>query len=253
MLLDSELTDPTPLVRNADAVVATTDGAGDITRIVVVEVQRERDDAKLSSWPLYIAHLAARHRAPVTLLVLAFDEGVARWARKRRSLGPNLTLEPTVIGPKQLPSIRSGQGVRAGAVLAALGHLAARRGPGRREAEVIHVFEALLRSDATESRHVYLSLLHGTARADLRARLEELLEEHGMGALEIIFNDGKAEGVALGKAEGILAVLRKRGVAISPVIVERIQSTKDLTLLDQWLDRALEVTDADGLFLVERG
>jgi hypothetical protein len=122
-----------------------------------------------------------------------------------------------------------------------------------------------MQAPASEARRTYLSLLHGTAKSPLRARLEAILEEHGMGALEIIYNDGKAEGVALGKAEGValgkaegvalgealalLTVLRRRRVSLSAEAEARIRSTTDVVLLERWLERAVEARDEADLFV----
>jgi hypothetical protein len=47
---------------------------------IVFEVQLGRDEDKRYVWPVYVANLRARIRCPVSLLVLAADEAVARWA-----------------------------------------------------------------------------------------------------------------------------------------------------------------------------
>ena len=59
-----------------------------------------------------------------------------------------------------------------------------------------------------------------------------------MGALEMIYNDGKAEGKAEGEAVALLKVLRARGLQIDAVAEARIRQTRDLALLDRWLERA---------------
>jgi hypothetical protein len=117
----------------------------------VVEIQRERDDDKLRSWPFYLAYLISRFHVPVRLLALTFDQAVTRWAARR----------------------------------------------------------------------TYLSRLHGTAKRPLRARPEAILEEHGMGALEIIYSDGKAEGVALARPKASRSARRSRSSPSSVVAAFR--------------------------------
>jgi hypothetical protein len=78
---DSDLTEAVPSARRADLVVRLEDASGAVRHVVVVEVQRTRNEAKLRAWPLYVAYLQARHRVEVTLLVIAFRRSVARWAR----------------------------------------------------------------------------------------------------------------------------------------------------------------------------
>ena len=54
---------------------------------IVLEVQLSSDEDKRYAWPAYVANLRARIRCPVCLLVIAADEGVARWACKAIELG----------------------------------------------------------------------------------------------------------------------------------------------------------------------
>ena len=141
-LMESELVETTPSVRRADLVAKVRDAHGAVVGIVVIEVQREKDEAKVRSWPLYVAHLATAHRAPVTLLVLTFDPKVARWARKRRHLGPNLSFAAIAIGPDDLPTINSIDDVLARrdlSVLTALVHF------GRRRARTANRFAQAMR------------------------------------------------------------------------------------------------------------
>jgi hypothetical protein len=77
-------------------------------RVVVVEVQRGRDPNKRFSWPLYLAHLRARYRCPVLLLVLALDAGLARWCARPIQMGhPGFVLEPIVVGADALGAVAS--------------------------------------------------------------------------------------------------------------------------------------------------
>ena len=270
-LLDSELTEAKPSVAHADLVVLVRNEKGQPEQIIVVEVQRERDDGKLSAWPLYMAYLHNQHGVPATLLVLVFDESVAAWARKSRHIGPNMVFAPWVVGPSELPEIESVEQALAHpelGMLIALARLGVRNA-ARHEDDVTRVFEGLLRSEASRNRSIYLSLLQGIATGALRSTLDKLLEANGMGgALEIIFNNGKAEGEAKGKAEGeargkaegeakgkaegqalaLLKILRHRGLELDAAAELRIRETRDLALLDRWLERALEARTVEEIF-----
>ena len=266
-LLDSELTEAKPSVARADLVVLVRDDSGRAELVIVVEVQRERDDEKLFAWPLYMAYLHHQHRIPVTLLVLVFDESVAAWARKSRQTGSNMVFAPWVVGPGELPEIESVEQALAHpelSMLTALARLGARDVAAHAD-DVTRVFEGLLRSEASRLRSIYLSLLQGIATGALRSTLDKLLEANGMGgALEIIFNNGKAEGEAKGKAEGkaegeakgkaegealaLLKIIRHRGLEIDAAGELRIRETRDLDLLDRWLERALEARTVEGIF-----
>jgi hypothetical protein len=256
-IVDSELTEALPAVRRADLVATVRLPNGSIRETVIVEIQREIDTAKLTSWPLYVVTLCSRYRVPCSLIVLAFDRRVAAWAARAHRPSPNMTFTPTVVGPDALPEIESVEqalGQRDLALITALTRIGAStlRDRTRREEEVLRVFEALLRTRASPTRRTYLSLLHGVSRAPLRAKLESLLEAHGMGALEIIRAEGKAEGKVEGKVEGkaeaLLHVLAKRGWSPTSSTRAKVLSTKDLGTLDRWLDRALEAQSMDDVF-----
>jgi hypothetical protein len=254
VMLDSELAEAVPSVRRADLVFLLRNQDLVACHAIIVEVQRDRDDEKLFAWPHYVSYLHARHRVAITLLVLTFDEDVCRWARKAHDLGPCMAFAPLVIGPTDLPTIGTIEQALANpdlAVLTALAHLGGRDAEAarRHEPEVARVFEAMLRTQRSEARHKFLSLLHGAARGPLRGILEGLTEAYGMGALEMIYKEGEAEGEARGRAEGeakaLLKILRTRGLAIDATAEARILATRDLALFDRWLERALTASSVD--------
>ncbi|MER5358281.1 hypothetical protein [Streptomyces sp. NPDC002785] len=59
----------------------------------------------------------------------------------------------------------------------------------------------------------------------------------------------RSEGRAEGRAEDILRILSKRGVAVSERVRERIVSCGDLDELSDWLDRSLTAEIAEDLFV----
>ncbi|MFF8913441.1 hypothetical protein ACF08M_08975 [Streptomyces sp. NPDC015032] len=59
----------------------------------------------------------------------------------------------------------------------------------------------------------------------------------------------RSEGRAEGRAEDILRILSKRGVAVSEQVRERIVSCADLDVLSDWLDRSLTAEVAEDLFV----
>jgi hypothetical protein len=60
--------------------------------------------------------------------------------------------------------------------------------------------------------------------------------------------EGEAHGEARGEAKGVLRVLEVRGLMITNAVRERIATCTDLTLLNDWLDRAGTVERAEDLF-----
>jgi hypothetical protein len=92
---------------------------------IVIEVQRGRDPAKRWSWPLYAAALHARVRTLTCLLVVATDDGVARWASVPiTTFQPDCEFRPLVLGPSLVPRVTPERARRDPhlAVLAALVH-----------------------------------------------------------------------------------------------------------------------------------
>jgi hypothetical protein len=58
------------------------------------------------------------------------------------------------------------------------------------------------------------------------------------------YDQGKAEG----KAEDLIKILKRRGMAVTDDQQRQIVACTDLSTLDRWLDRAFSVTAVDELF-----
>jgi len=56
--------------------------------------------------------------------------------------------------------------------------------------------------------------------------------------------EGRVEGLTIGKAEGILAVLKARGLPISEQVRARVLGCQDLPVLDRWIVRAAVAASA---------
>jgi hypothetical protein len=69
--------------------------------MVIIEIQCSRDEQKVASWMTYLGATHLRHRKPVVLAILAFDDLMARWCRKQvaRPLGANRRVGVRVLGP----------------------------------------------------------------------------------------------------------------------------------------------------------
>jgi hypothetical protein len=121
-----DLSQVAPTEYRSDALTVLRDPAGTAIAAVIAEVQLQADADKRRTWPLYVAAARASHGCPVTLLVLAPDPAVARWARQPIELGhPGFVLRPVVIGYAQIPRVRDPATARAApqlAVLSAIAH-----------------------------------------------------------------------------------------------------------------------------------
>ena len=84
-VVSAELTEVQPPEYRADMVVELWNGAP--VYGIVVEVQLDKDRRKRFAWPAYVANLRARLKCPVSLLVIAANDAVARWAARSVSIG----------------------------------------------------------------------------------------------------------------------------------------------------------------------
>ncbi|MBL8739714.1 MAG: hypothetical protein JNK04_01435 [Myxococcales bacterium] len=245
-VVDSELTESTPLAHRADLITVISDADGVTRRVVVIEVQRQRDEAKPRAWLLYIAQLTKHYEVPVTLLVIAFDPEVARWAAKPRALGPCAVLAPTVLAPGALPPVRSGDEAIAHpqrcilTVLARLENRAWETLSAAERQEVLLICTAFAQSENPLLNETYLALI-AKSDAGLRATLKDLLESQDMQLRELVINAWKDEGRAEAKAETLLHLLKRRGFAVDAALQLRIQAAS-VPELDCWLDRVLDAS-----------
>jgi Uma2 family endonuclease len=77
-----------------------------------------------------------------------------------------------------------------------------------------------------------------------RATLRNLLQRLGYEGLDSVREEGREEGIA----HSILALLRGRGIEVSPAIEEQVQGCRDRTLLEAWLLAAAQAERAESIF-----
>jgi hypothetical protein len=119
----ADLTDVQPAEYRADLVVRLHDGASVLG--IVLEVQLSTDPRKRFVWPAYFANLRARLECPVCLLVVTFDEAIARWAAKPIDMGNGNRFVPLVLRPSGVPEVTDEAQARSDpelAVLSAMAH-----------------------------------------------------------------------------------------------------------------------------------
>jgi hypothetical protein len=121
-----DLSQVVPTEYRSDALTVLRNAAGEAIAAVVTEVQLGYDDDKRRTWPVYVTTARAIYDCPVTLLVLAPDPAVARWADRPIDLGhPGFVLWPVVIGYAQVPrvcDVTTARGAPELAVLSAIAH-----------------------------------------------------------------------------------------------------------------------------------
>lgn len=103
----------------------------------------------------------------------------------------------------------------------------------------------------TQQALLYLRLVLAALPQAARIHLEELMTtgtyEYQSEFTERLRNEGEAKGRAEAKADGVLRVLRARGVEVPDDVRARIVGCADLERLDAWLDRASTAHSVDDL------
>ena len=92
-----------PAEYRADQALRVLERDGRLFGALIVEVQLRIDPDKPFTWPHYVTSVRARLRCPVAIMVITFDERVARWAGQTIDLGFGQgSLTPVVLGPAAL-------------------------------------------------------------------------------------------------------------------------------------------------------
>lgn len=108
-----------------------------------------------------------------------------------------------------------------------------------------------------------LRALGDAAHKVMEALMSDTRYEYQSEFAKKYFGQGLAEGLAEGREEGreqgreegreamirsLLRILDRRGLALSPDDRVRIESCADLSTLERWMDRAIDITVASELF-----
>jgi hypothetical protein len=173
---------------------------------IIVEVQLSRNDDKHFAWPAYAAILRARLKCPVSLLVVATSDKVARWAAKPVELDGLNRFTPYVLRPSGVPKVTDENTARKNPELAVLSAMA--HGCDADVAGAIKIATAAAnacRSLDFEHSRIYLDLILSSLGEAARTALKK------MDAQTYVFQSdfargfiaqGRSEGIAQGRAEG---------------------------------------------------
>ncbi|MDN0200446.1 hypothetical protein [Streptomyces sp. S.PNR 29] len=288
--IGTDVTETRPMARHVDTVLRIGPSDGD-DFLLAVEAQERRDAKKESSWPYYIAYLQAKYGLPVLLLVVCRDRATTKWATGPFACGTRgwtaQRTYPLVVGPDNLPVITDVRTAAEKPAMAAFAALAHANGPDI-DAILDALGRALSSMDwnaaAYFSQFLDSSLGNTPAGDKWRDILTFVNYFPGRGTvLEKAYREGETKGVAIGEAKGlakgeamglakgeamglakgeamglakgeakgILRVLEVRGLPVSDEVRERITTCTDLDRLNDWLDRAGTVTQAEHLFTEE--
>ena len=248
-VLNVDLTEMRPIERRADTAMLMETAIG--KHLVVIESQSVRDETQKQSWPYYVAYLHNKHECPVILLVTTSDLGTARWARKPIKVGlrqaPSQITQPLVLGPDNVPPIKTVDEAHADVALAVLSAVTHRHSP-----DVNVILEALDMALAQEDKSaasdlaefVEAGLGETTARQIWRKIMGTMTHEY----LSELRRKGQAEGRLQEAAAAVLRVLEARGLTVPESVARRVNECTDLAVLEGLLTRAVTVGRADDLF-----
>jgi flagellar biosynthesis/type III secretory pathway protein FliH len=194
--------------------------------------------------------------------VFTDDMQVMQWASEPMRIGLRSTMEALVIGPDQVPWVRTAeeaQQLPELAVLSALAHGNEAKGLS----VVLAALEAVVGLDA-ERRGLYYDVVLASLNEATRRALEQEMEtrkyEYQSEFARTYFAQGEAKGKAEGKTEGkaegkaegetkaLLAVLGARGLAVDAETRARIFACTDPGQLEQWIVRAANASSIEEVF-----
>lgn len=248
-------TDLTQLIHpelRADVALTLSKG-GKVVMGLLVEVQRRVDEEKCFRWPLYAAALHDQLRVQTCLVVVALEEGVARWARRPiRTLQFGSSFSPLVLGPSNVPEVRDPEQAKRSpglAILSAMTH-------GDRAGGVPIILAALqgLAVYEASQQERYASLIFSALSGATLDALEALvstdavMDHFSRRFFERGATQGKAEGKAEGEASALLMLLRARHLAPSPEQEAQILACRDIAQLERWITRAATASSLDVVF-----
>jgi hypothetical protein len=229
--------------------------------VIGVEVQLARDVRKRFTWPLYAVSARARYKCKATVLVVAPDPGVARWAAQPIVLGPSSTFQPCVLGPDAIPVVRDPELTSAEPELGVLSTIAHGRGDVSLAVEIAEAAaEGLLRAVSDRDRFVLYSDLINRALSEAARKAFQMLPKNYEFQTQIIrqsIKKGREEGIEKGfekgrvaaKAACVLAILTARGFTVSARQKRVLLCCTDLPTLDRWIARAAVAKTAQELFV----
>lgn len=157
-----------------------------------------------------------------------------------------------MLGPDQIPVIVDDERAQQAPELAVLSAMAHARGDPLVAARITRAMRRACAHLEPERAAVYYDIVERLLTQAARTALEEMMElrdykfKSAFSRKHIAI--GRAEGKAEGKAEAVLAVLNRRGVAVSDQERQRILTCTDLAVLERWLDTAVTANDVREVF-----
>jgi hypothetical protein len=199
---------------------------------IVVEVQRQRDDAKRFSWPLYAAALHATSRCPTYLLVIATEDAVADWAAQPiATLQPSSPFCPLVLRPEQVPRVTVDRAEHDPwmAILSAVIH--GNRSGGLAVAEAaLNSLHRLDEGHASFYSRLIVASLRGAVKRTLEMHMgyEYMDDIPGFG---IALRRREERGMLAANRDTLLAIAERRIGPLRDAVKERVMACADAARL----------------------
>lgn len=177
--------------------------------------------------------------------MVCVDDATAAWCSRRIPLGhPGLVLSPLVLGPNLVPVVTDPDQASRSPELAVLSAMA--HGDHPEQNQILRALTAALAIVDDDTSILYADVVLAALPSSARRSLEEFMRtrthEYQSDFVRRYFYSGKAEGEAMGRAEGeanaVLGVLDARGVDVPEEARARILGCTDLDQLDAWIRRA---------------
>lgn len=232
----------------ADVVVRLEDAQGEVIKVIVVEVQLDRNREKRWTWPLYATGARARFTCPTALLVVAVDDGIARWSGEPISLDDNGSIFcPIAIGPSDFPTVTDIEQARGRpelVVLAAVAHGAqsddttdGASAAAKRAAVALRACETLDTQRSIRYADFVLASLGEAARLVLEKMMSLEHYEFQSDFAKKYVKQGREEGREA-CCKVLLRLLAQRFDDVPDAIRARIEHA-EFDDLERWLDRVI--------------
>jgi hypothetical protein len=244
-VVESALDQLIPVEFRADLVLELRNASGARLLAIVLEVQREKDADRKSSWLVHAAIARARRRCPTIVLVVAPRADVAAWAEEPIDVGLHRgSLSPLVLGPAVVPEVTDEALAEKEAELAILSAVMHGNGPNGL-AVVQSVRKALGRFDR-EHAAVYFQLVRTALHEPMRRALGEppvALQIKWKATLptfaQQLVDRGEIAGEIKATRGTLLRLVARAGITLSEDERARVDACTDLATLERWVDNVL--------------
>lgn len=241
-VVDSDLTEIKPIVREVDTVLRVETDRG--AELIVIEPQsRPPKQEKKRAWHWYLSYLEAYFQIPATLIILTAERATAAECLKPMTLGPerraSATVHPLVIGPDNAPLITDPLVAADDVMLTVLAALANRLDPAINTAldTLAGALDGLdLDSAKFFAEYVEVGLGEGGAHDHWKGIIMTMTYQYA----SELRRELEARGEARGRASALLDILAARDCVLTEAQRDRIESCTNLSLLRTWTVRAVD-------------